>query len=332
MKAWLLDDLTGLQALRLAEVPDPVPSVGEAVLEVHYAALNPADRYLAERQYPARPSLPHILGRDGLGTVVQASDGAGPVRPGNRRVILRSDVGGNRPGTFAQRVAAPAESLVEVPPGWSEPEAAGAALVYLTAYQALTQWGPLGQSALVLVTGASGGVGVATVQLAAAMGHRVLALSRSPEKRRLRNLGAAATYDPQDPQWRQAAKAALAGRPVELAVDTIGGRLLPNVINTLGNLGKVSLVGRLAGPVPDFNTASLFFRRIRLGGVAVGAYTPAQSHAAWQEVLRLLERTGARPQVDSLFPFEQLPKAFARLAQGPMGKVLLKVKGDGRQT
>jgi NADPH2:quinone reductase len=250
------------------------------------------------------------------------------VRGGDRRAILRGDVGGNRPGTFAQRVAVSAQHLVEVPPDWSEQESAGATLVYLTAHQALTMWGALPPSPVVLVTGASGGVGVATVQLAAAMGCTVIGLSRSAEKGcRLQQLGAALTFNPEDGRWRQAVKAALAPRRVDLAVDNVGGKLLPEVIDALGDLGKMSIVGRLAGPVPNFNTASLFFRRIRLGGVAVNAYTIVESRAAWEQVLALLVRTGARPLVDSVFPFEQLPKAFERLAQGPLGKVLLEVQG-----
>jgi NADPH:quinone reductase len=332
MRAWLIDRLEGIGGLHLAEVAEPVPQPDEAVLEVHYAALNPADRYLAENQYPAKPSLPHILGRDGMGTVVQVGGAVKEVRVGERRAVVRGVVGGDRPGTFARRVAVPARDLVEIPAGWSEQEAAGATLVYLTAYQALTMWGPLPQGAVVLVTGASGGVGVATVQLAAAMGHKVLALSRSPEKsRRLEQLGASATFTPEDPQWRLQAKESLGPRRVDLAVDNIGGKLLPEVIDTLGDLGRVSAVGRLAGPVPSFNTATLFFRRIRLGGVAVGAYTNAESRAAWQEVLALLSRSGARPLVDRVFPFEQLPQAFERLAQGPMGKVLLAVGAPARQ-
>ena len=228
MKAWLLDDLTGIETLRLADVPNPVPLPGQVVLEVHYAGLNPADRYLAERQYPAKPTLPHILGRDGVGTAIQIGEGVTGVRLGDRRVLLRGDAGGNKPGTFAERVAVPAESLVELPAGWTEPEAAGASLVYLTAYQALTMWGTLPSSAVVLVSGASGGVGSATVQLAAAMGHTVLGLSRNPEKsRRLQQLGATATLDPSDPQWRQAAKSLLGQRRVNLAIDNIGGKLLP---------------------------------------------------------------------------------------------------------
>jgi len=330
MKAWLLDDFTGLAGLRLAETPDPTPGDGEVVLEVEYAALNPADRYLAERLYPAKPPLPHILGRDALGTVVRQGAGVTGPRLGERRIILRGETGVNRAGTFARYVAVAAESLVEVPAGWSDTEAAGAPLVFLTAYQALTMWGPLTPAAVVLVTGASGGVGVASVQLAVALGHTVVALSRHAEKaQRLCQLGATLALNPTDPRWRQALKAALGPRRVALAVDNVGGRLLPQVIDTLDDQGRVSLVGRLAGPVPDFNTATLFFRRLRLGGVAVGAASPAESRSAWAEIVRLLAIAGARPQVDVVFPFAELPQAFDRLAQGPMGKVLLRGDASG---
>src|ERR1044071_4516917 len=324
MKAWLLDEFSGLAHLRQSEVADPIPGPGEALLQMLFAGLNPADRYLAEGQYPARPPLPHILGRDGIGTVQRIGTGVADIGLGERRTILRGEVGVTRAGTFAHLVSVPAQNLVEVPAGWSEQEAAGATLVYLTAYQALTMWGPLPASSIVLVTGASGGVGVASVQLASAMGFKVIALSRSEEKsQRLRQLGAAATFNPQDSQWRQAAKEMFAPRRCDLVVDNIGGTLLPQVIDLLGELGKVSLVGRLAGPVPNFNTAALFFRRLRMGGVAAGAYTNAESRAAWGEVVRLLASIGARPLVDSVYPFEQLPQAFARLGKGPLGKVLL---------
>ena len=108
MRAWIIDDFKGIGGLRLADVPNPVPQPEEVILQVQYAALNPADRYLAENLYPAKPRLPHILGRDGIGTVVEVGSGVKDVRVGDRRVILRGEVGGNRPGTFAQRVAVPA--------------------------------------------------------------------------------------------------------------------------------------------------------------------------------------------------------------------------------
>jgi len=323
-----MDDYSGVENLRLAEMPEPHPQAGEVVLELRYAALNPADRYLAERQYPAKPKLPHILGRDGLGTVAEIGAGVAGLKIGDRRAVLRGDVGGNRPGTFAEAVALPAENLVEVPGVWSDAEAAGATLVYLTAYQALTMWGELPSGSVVLVTGASGGVGVASVQLGVAMGCTVITLSRSEEKeRRLQELGAKLTFNPEDPQWREKAKAVLSPQRVDLAIDNIGGKLLPEVIDLLGNNGKVSVVGRLAGTVPSFNTATLIFRRIRLGGVAVSAFKNEEAHAAWRTVLELLARRGARPLVDREFPFEELPQAFERLAKGPMGKVVLRVHG-----
>src|SRR5216117_2021318 len=93
MKAWLLDGFTGIEHLRLGNAADPVAQSGEAILKLHYAALNPADRYLAEGQYPAKPALPHILGRDGVGTVTQTAPGIMEPRVGEQRAILRCEVG-----------------------------------------------------------------------------------------------------------------------------------------------------------------------------------------------------------------------------------------------
>ncbi|MGH7177787.1 MAG: quinone oxidoreductase family protein [Tepidisphaeraceae bacterium] len=325
MRAWLLDKIgDGIEKMRFTDAPDPEPGPGEVVLDVEYAALNPADRYLAEGQYPGKPALPHILGRDGVGTVRGIGPGVTGLSVGQKKVVLRGDAGITRPGTFAEKVSIPVESLVDVPEGWTDEESSGATLVYLTAYQAISQWEDLPKPATVLVTGASGGVGVACVQLARALGHTVLGLSRDKQKsRKLVELGTQAVFDPTDPNWRKLVKDHLEKRRVDLAIDNIGGTLLPEVIDTLADHGRVSCVGRLAGPVPNFNTGTLFFRRIRLGGVAVHAYTNAESRAAWPVILELLRKTGSKPLVDSIFTLANLPDAFERLRCGPMGKVLL---------
>ena len=326
MKAWLLAATTGIDQLRLAEIPDPIPAAGQVILRVHFAALNPADRYLAEGQYPARPTFPHILGRDGFGEVVAVGPGVTDIKVGDRKTILRGEAGVNRPGTFAGKVAVPVEWLVDAPADWTEPQAAGAALVYLTAHQALTQWGELPPS-VVLVTGASGGVGVATLQLGQAFGHTMLALSRGTGKReQLKSLGAAAIFDPADATWKKQVKEFLRGRRVDLAIDNIGGSLFNDLLDTLGELGKVSVVGRLAGPVPQFNTSSLLFRRLRIGGVMVGSYTNAESRATWRAITASLQRDNVKPLIDRVFPFDQLPAAFERLKEGPMGKVLISAR------
>lgn len=326
MKAWLLDRLgDGVEGLHLGEAPEPKAGAGEAVLAVEYAALNPADRYLAENQYPAKPPMPHVLGRDGVGRVVEVGAGVSGIKVGERKLLLRGEVGVSRAGTFAQRVAVPVESLVDVPAGWTLEESAAAPLVYLTAWQALTQWGDL-PPGVVLITGASGGVGVASTQLASIMGHTVVALSRSePKQRQLKQIGAKVTLDPQDANWTAQLKQELGNRRVDLAIDNIGGALFSKVIDTLGHHGKVSVVGRLAGSVPEFNTATLFFRRIRIGGVHVGAYGPVEGQAAWKQIVGVLESGGAKPLVDHVFGFEELPKAFGRLKEGPMGKVIVKM-------
>jgi NADPH2:quinone reductase len=344
MRAWLLPAFTGIPSMTLGEAPDPTPEKGQVVLDVHYASLNPADAYLALGQYPGKPIFPHILGRDAVGIVSALGPDVKDIAVGDKRIILRSYVGVTKPGTLAQRVAVDASYTAPVPEGWSDTQAAAAPLVYLTAWQALTQWGEMPPASIILVSGASGGVGVATVQLAKALGHRVAALSRSAEKsEKLRDLGADWTLDPQNANWPGELKKILDAAPaiktqnsetktptaprVDLAIDNIGGETFTRMLDVMGNNGRISCVGRLAGPVPNFNTASLFFRRLKVGGVAVGTYTNAEAVAAWHSVLDTLAKTNAKPLVDHIFPFEEVPAAFARLAEGPMGKVLVQVAG-----
>jgi len=326
MKAWLLDDFRGLDQLHVTDVPDPTPADGEVVIDLEYAALNPADRHLAQGEYPAHPKLPHILGRDGVGIVSAFGKNVDQYHIGQRVLIIRGDTGVNRWGTLAQRVSVSVESLALPPADWNIQQSAGAALVYLTAHQALTQWGELPPS-VVLITGASGGVGVATLQLAKALGHTIVALSRDQTKRgKLLELGADHVVDPADSSWPAKLKQTISPRRVDLAIDNVGGPMFPQVIETLGLFAKISVVGRLGGPVPDFNTATLFFRRLRIGGVALSTFTPAEARAAWESSLNLLARTGAKPLIDRVFPFEELRPAFDRLTAGPMGKVLIEIR------
>ena len=151
MKAWVIERLDGIDKARITEVSDPVPSKGEVLLRLTCAALNPADRYLAEGQYPAKPPLPHILGRDGCGVIAGFGPGVEGHPIGQKRAILRGETGVSRWGTFAELVAVPAESLIEVPNGWTEEQAGSASLVYVTAFQALTQWENLPPKAVVCV-------------------------------------------------------------------------------------------------------------------------------------------------------------------------------------
>ncbi len=325
-----MDSYDGIEKLRLAETAPPPCAPGEVLLRVRFAALNPADAFLAQAMYPAKPALPHVLGRDGVGEVAAVGDGVAWPRVGEMVGILRCDAGVERWGTLAEQVAIPAGSVTPVPEGWSLEEMAAAPLTFLTAWQALTQWSdppaPPRSGSSILVTGASGGVGVATVLLARSMGLRVVALSRSAEKgASLLQLGAGFIFDPGDPDLRRKVAAALAPDKLDLAVDNVGGPLFNQLVAMLGNRGRISVVGRSGGTVPEFNTATLFFRRNRIGGVSVGSYSPPEAQAAWREIVSRLRAIDRLPVVDRVFAFEDVKAAFARLAASPMGKVVVRV-------
>ena len=212
---------------------------------------------------------------------------------------------------------------------------AAAPLVFLTSWQALTQWtdppAPPGPSSVLLVTGASGGVGAATVQLEQVhVDSRGRVLSRSAQKRaRLEQLGADLFFDPADVNSfeKENVAKAIAPKQADLAVDNVAGPLFAQVIAMMGHGGCISVVGRSGGVVPEFNTALLFFKRVRIGGVSVGDYTPESAQSVWREIVGRLGKLGQRPVVDGMFPFEEdVKSAFARHGR-PMGKVLVRVAG-----
>ena len=325
MRAWLMDSYEGVDKLRLADVPDPQPDDGQVLLQMKFAALNPADAFLAQGMYPAKPPLPHILGRDGVGEVVAVGAGVEKVKVGDTVGILRCDCGVEKWGTLAQRTLTSAESVAPIPKGWSSEEAAGAPLVFLTAWQALTQWSdppaPPRPGSVLLVTGASGGVGVASVLLGKSMGLAVVALSRSAEKgEKLKQLGADFVFSPDTLNLRKAVSGATAPRKIDIVVDSVGGPAFNDLIAMLGYGGRISVVGRSAGPVPEFNTATLFFRRNRIGGVAVSDYTPDSAQAAWKGIVKRLDELGKRPVVDAVFSFDECESGIWSIGAGAHGE------------
>src|SRR5204862_6970098 len=127
------------------------------------------------------------------------------------------------------------------------------------------------------------------------------------------------------PNLVKAVLAVTAPKRVDLAVDNVAGPLFNDVVAMLGKHGRISVVGRSGGPVPEWNTATLFFRRNRIGGVAVGDYTPEGAQEAWKEIVQRLDTAGQKPVIDAVYPFEEVKAAFAQLHQGPRGKVLVRV-------
>lgn len=327
MRAWRFHEPGNIRNLVLEEVPEPRPEAGESLIRVETAALNPADRYLVQGQYPRAGSPPFTPGRDGAGVVVQAGS-SGRFRKGDRVCVLGGLTGISAPGLLAEYCAVPDVWLAPVPEGWTMEEAAAGPLTLLTAWRALRVRGGLTSGETVLITGASGGVGSAAVMLAAGLGARVIALSRDAAKRdALCGLGAAVTLDAAAPDLEKQVKTA-APEGVRLVVENLGGAWLDRCLRMTAPGGRVMVVGLLAGLTAEVTIGLLIHKNLRVEGLSVSAYAPEEASVAWTEITNLLARTGRKPLIDRVYAFADVQSAFDRLAEGPLGKVVIRVSSE----
>lgn len=323
MRAWRFHEFGNLaETHRLEDTPVPEPGPGEVRIRTRIAALNPADRLLVEGKYPGAGDLPLTVGRDGAGIVDARGDGVS-LREGDAVVLLRSNVGITRNGTLAEYFVAPEDVLAKLPQDWSL-EHGACGLVYLTAWKALVTQGNYRQGETVLVTGASGGVGIAAVQLAAAMGARVVALSRDAAKRRkLHELGAQHAVDASANDLVKTVRDALGGGGFDIAVENLGGPYLEANVSLANLNGRIMVIGLLAGRKATPDLGALLFNQVRIEGVHVGKYSAAEARAAWDRVVEVLNKAGQRPVIDRIFPLESVPQAFDHIANNHFGKVLV---------
>lgn len=323
MKSWRFNEFGNIENLKLGEIPIPEPAPGEALIKLEYAALNPADMFLVMGRYPRPGRPPFAVGRDGCGTIAKTTPGS-RFKVGDRVVILRSEVGVTREGTLAEYVTVPEESLAPLPEGWTPQEGAAAPLVNLTAWMALVDEGQISEGKTVIVTGASGGVGTAAIQQAKAFGARVVALSRSAEKReQLKKIGADFALDSEDPELVEHVHEALGGGRADIVVENLAGPFLQKSIQMTGMKGRICVIGMLAGIKSEVSIGTFLFKRIHIIGIAVGNYTTDEAQSAWQRIAELYNKADKRPLIDSVYPFDKVQEAFAHLASGPLGKIVI---------
>jgi NADPH2:quinone reductase len=326
MRAVLTDPPGGLAATRLTDVPEPAPGENDVVIEIHAAALNPADRFLIDGQYPGGPKPPMIVGRDAAGVIVQA-DRAGKFAVGDKVLVLQSSLTDLSKGTLCERQRFPAASVARMPAGWSFAEAAAAPLVFQTAWQALTCQGEPKAGQVVAVIGAGGGVGLAAVQLARGLGATVIALARSSEKlQRLKDLGVPHAIALDQPDLKKAVLAAAGNGGVHIVVDTVGGPLLTTAVHLLAPRGYVGVLGVLGGVEGNVPIPSLMFKQASIHGILVSGCTPEEAQGQWSRIVDVLTRSNQRPIVDRTFALTDYAAAFARLNERPFGKVVVNVR------
>lgn len=332
MKAIVLRELGGPEKLLLEEVPDPQPGAGEVVVKLRAAALNHRDQWIRHGQY-AGIKLPIILGSDGAGIVHTVGEGVDSALIGQAVVINPSlDWGPNEAaqgkgfrilglpddGTYAEFIKVPAENVVAKPAHLSFEEAAALPLAALTAYRAVATRAQVKAGETVLVTGVGGGVATFAVQIAKALGARVLVTSGSDEKiERAKELGAegGANYKTQD--WAKDITALSGGGP-DVIIDSAGADTLETAVKIVKPAGRIVFFGATNGLAPGLDLRRIFFKQLALLGSTMG------SSREFAAVVKLYGEHQLKPTVDKIFALADTPAAHQRMEEaGQFGKIVL---------
>ena len=310
----------GYAGCALVELPVPDPSPGEALIRVRAAALNFPDLLMTCGEYQLKPALPFVLGMEAAGEVISAPAGSG-FAAGDRVVA------GTRLGGFAEYAAVPPANLRALPPGISFETAAAFGSAYLTAYVALVELGQLKPGQWVLVHGAAGGVGLAAVDLAQALGARAIAASASPAKLAVieREYAPAATILAQG-RFREEVAAITGGKLADLVYDPVGGYVFDESTRCVAFGGKLLVVGFTSGRIPDISVNVPLIKGFSVVGVRAGEYSrrfPERGAAIRDVTLRLLAEAKIRPRIDRVVALSRWREGFEAMANREVvGKVV----------
>lgn len=314
----------------VGELPDPEPSAGEVTIAVRATAINRADLLQIRGQYPPPPGETEVPGLECAGVVERVGEGVSAWSPGDRVMALLAG------GGHGEKVVVPVGQLLRLPERLSFAEGAALPESCLTAWTNLVAEGGLapdtsrsgGPRPTVLITGANGGVGTVAVQLASALGARVLAAGRSLERLGpLEELGADALVV-EDEGLPGAVRDLTRGRGADLVLDLVGGDLLEHHLAALRNRGRLVLVGLMAGSRPRIDLADVLRRRLTF----VGSVLRARSREEKAELVAgfsafampLVEDGRIRPVIDRTVPFERIADAYRALEEGGVaGKVVV---------
>jgi NADPH:quinone reductase-like Zn-dependent oxidoreductase len=338
MKAAVFGEYGGVEVLRVEEVATPAPREGEVLLRVRAAALNHLDLWVRQG-LPIEITMPHIGGSDIAGEVVEVGSGVAGVEVGARVVVdpslgcgrcewcRRGEVplcveyriiGEHTQGGFAEYAVVPAANLYPIPESYSFEEAAAAPLVFLTAWRGLISRGRLRAGEDVLVTGASGGVATAAIQIAKLAGARVFAVTTTENLERVRELGADVVYDRTAVDFSRELWKDTGKRGVDLTLDSVGSATWTQNLRALARGGRLVVYGATTGPVGETDLRVLFWKQAEIIG------TTMSNRREFDEVMKLVFRGALRPVVDVVWPLERIREAHERMEAGEQfGKIVL---------
>ena len=336
MKAVVLHELEGPEALSYEDIKDPEPGSGEIVIRLRNAALNRRDVFVTQGMYPgAKPdALPIILGSDGSGEVAAKGDGAEGPDEGAEVVINPALYWGDNPkvpgkeyrilglpddGTYAQFVKVPANHVFPKPSHLSHEEAAAIPLAALTAYRALFTRGQLQEGETVFVPGIGGGVATFVVQMAKAVGATVFVSSGEDEKiEKAKELGAEGGVNYNSEDWSKELKSMAGG--VDLSVDSVGGDAFNNMIQLAKPGGRIVVFGATAGPASKVMTISIALKNLDVFGTAMG------NAQEFEDMLEFYEKHALHPVINETFPLKEATAAQQHMEEGKgIGKIVLEI-------
>ncbi|GJD43712.1 2-haloacrylate reductase [Methylobacterium cerastii] len=323
MKALLCTRLGGPDDLSIETLPDPMPGPGEALVRVSVAALNFFDTLIIAGRYQVKPELPFSPGGEACGVVEALGPGAEGVRVGDR-VIVHAKY-----GTCRERVTVPARLLIPVPDGVSDEQAAGLTITYGTSLHALRNRAKVQPSEWLAVLGASGGVGLAAVELGALLGARVIACASSEDKLAVaREHGAeiGLVYDPAT--LRDALKEATGGKGVDVVYDAVGDAFSEPAFRALTWRGRFLVVGFAAGEIPRLPLNIMLLKELDVMGVHWGVFTerePEVHRENQRQMLAWVAEGRLTARVHGAYPLEDYAAALGILSRREaVGKVLLR--------
>ncbi len=313
MKAVLCKTLGPARNLVLEEVASPLPKKNEILLDVQAAGVNFPDTLIIEGKYQFQPPLPFSPGGEAAGVVAAVGEKAGAFKVGDRVMALTGW------GAFAEQVAVPFYNVLPIPASMDFTTAAAFGMTYGTSMHALRQRGQLQAGETLLVLGASGGVGLAAVEIGKAMGARVIAAASSAEKLAVaKAAGADELIDYSQANLREEIKRLTGGQGVDVIYDPVGGELFEQAVRGLAWNGRLLVVGFASGSIPQLAANLVLLKGAAVLGVFWGAFAqrqPEDNAANFHQLFTWHAEGKLKPLVSQTYPLAEAGAAIEKLGQ-----------------
>lgn len=318
MKAIIVTEFGGPEVLKLEELPEMQPAAGQVLVRLRAVGVNPVETYIRSGKYPTLPALPYTPGTEGAGEIVALGEGVAEGSFGGR-VFLS----GSLTGTYAEFALCTPAQVHALPNAADYVHGAALGVAYATAWRGLFLRGAVKAGEIVLVHGASGGVGSAAVQLARAAGLRVFGTAGSEEGLAMvREAGAELAFNHADPVYRQAILDATAERGVDCILEMLANVNLGEDLKLLSPHGRVVVIGS-RGPV-EINPRDLMMREADIRGLIGGLATPEERGATYQALGDELAAGRISPVIAREFPLSEAAEAHRAVMEGnSQGKIVL---------